>query len=149
MNKTAQQRLNAITEYISLGSGYDIALRDLEIRGSGSLLGREQHGHIISIGFSYYCKLLNESINEKSSNTKDEPLLNLETQKITIQADYIQNPRERFAIYKKFLNLRSFNELEDLKYELEDRYGRFNQNINKIWEYLTQKLNEATITKIL
>ncbi len=126
------KRLQAIREYIALGSGHNIALRDLEIRGAGNILGKKQHGHIITVGFSYFCKLLHESVAKKKGLPPPQQWLNLETKHITIPDTVIPEPRERMALYKRFLQCASLDELEQLQEELEDRYGRLNSRLKKI-----------------
>ncbi|RAP27611.1 transcription-repair coupling factor [Candidatus Marinamargulisbacteria bacterium SCGC AG-343-D04] len=142
ISEKAKKRLQAIKEYMSLGSGYDIALRDLEIRGAGALLGKEQHGHIISVGFSFYCKLLEESVNEKKGIDRQQHWLNCDTQFITIPETYIENPRERLSFYRKFMTCESITELKTIQDELSDRYGRLNKDMLSIINYIKSKLQE-------
>ena len=146
LSEKATKRLSAIKEYVSLGSGYDIALRDLEIRGAGSVLGKEQHGHIISIGFSYYCKLLEESVNEKKGINNNAPYPALETKYITISDTYISEPRERIAIYKQLLQCRSFKTCQHIQEDLQDRYGRFDDTMWDVFKYLKAKLHELEVS---
>ena len=122
INDLAKKRLQAIKEYVSIGSGYHLAMKDLEIRGAGSLLGHKQHGHITNIGFDLYCKLLQNtmSINQESSNK----LASIQMGKDSyIPSEYIDNSRQRLAIYERLLNANSIKQLNELKYELNDRYG--------------------------
>jgi len=145
LSEKAKKRLNAIKEYVSLGSGYDIALRDLEIRGAGSVLGKDQHGHIISIGFSYYCKLLEESVNEKKGKKFTQAYPAYETKNITINETYIAEPRERIAVYKQILTCKSETDRLILKESLEDRYGRFDDTMIEIFNYIKHKIIEFEI----
>jgi transcription-repair coupling factor (superfamily II helicase) len=121
----ARKRLQAIREYSALGAGYKIALKDLEIRGAGALLGKKQHGHIISVGFDLYCKLLEDSVYEarhKTVNKKKPAFINPEFQ-FCIPEDYVIDPRERFALYRRLIALESKEQVLELKKELQDRYG--------------------------
>lgn len=114
------KRLQAIKEYAALGAGYKLAVRDLEIRGAGTLLGKQQHGNMVAVGFELYCQLLEGSVRqlkkEKISPKQYVP-------PIFIPDSYIENDRERLAIYKRLSNLEDPQELEDLKNELYDRFG--------------------------
>ena len=142
LSEKASKRLEAIKEYVSLGSGYDIALRDLEIRGAGSVLGKEQHGHVLSIGFSYYCKLLEESVNEKKGKNKSARYPVLETKYMTISDTYISEPRERIAIYKQLLQCQTHTNCQTIQDDLQDRYGRFDTSMTAVFEYIRKKIDE-------
>lgn len=143
LSQEAAQRLAAIREYMSLGSGYDIALRDLEIRGAGNILGKEQHGHLINVGFEYYCQLLEESVAAIKGEAYVTKQLPLETRYITLPEQYVANARERLALYQRFLSLQTVEELGQLEEDLLDRYGRFDSRIDAILSYLKQKILET------
>lgn len=126
----AKKRLKAIKELTDLGSGFKVAMMDLEIRGAGNLLGKEQHGHLLSVGFDLYCKILEEEV-EKLSRVEvleevKEPLKEPEI-KIDIEAylpeSYIKSSREKVEIYKKAASLRKEREVFDLVDEVIDRFG--------------------------
>ncbi len=121
----AEKRLRAIKEFTNLGSGFKIAMRDLEIRGAGNLLGPEQHGHIASVGFSLYCKLLEDAIEElkgEKRETKDVEIdLNIDAY---IPKKYISDPRQKIEIYKKIKRVNAENEIEEIIEELNDRFGK-------------------------
>ncbi len=128
----ARKRLETLTEYESLGSGYQIAMRDLEIRGAGSLLGTKQSGTINSIGFNFYNRLLEQAIkNIQSKNPNgiwDEEERS-DVKKIEIESDfyfpvqYITDEKEKISIYKRMISFNQDHEFEDLKTELKDRFG--------------------------
>ena len=116
--------MQAIREYSSLGSGYELATKDLEIRGAGNLLGREQSGHIISVGFGMYCKLLEDSINEiKGIQESKHKYIDIPIDLLSINPNYIPNVRERLSIYRRLLRLKKRSEIDNVLEELLDRYG--------------------------
>lgn len=121
----SEKRLEAIREFTALGSGYQIALRDLEIRGAGNLLGSEQHGFIASIGFDLYTDMLAEAVRE----LRGQPDLPTAEPQIEIEADaylpdrYVADPRLKIDLYKRLLACRSIEAVEELAAEMEDRFG--------------------------
>jgi len=121
----AEKRLKAIKEFTNLGSGFKIAMRDLEIRGAGNLLGAEQHGHIASVGFSLYCKLLDDAVGElKGKNLDDKNEVEL---KYNIDAyipeQYIADSQQKIEIYKKITKMKKESDSTDIIDELIDRFG--------------------------
>ena len=125
LSETAQNRLKAIREFTSLGSGYQIALRDMEIRGVGNILGAEQHGHMLSVGFDLYCKLLEESVAELKGETKQ---IEADTQidlNITafIPETYIADDQQRLVEYKRLADVKTEKQLEGILTEWKDRFG--------------------------
>ena len=129
----ARERLNALTEYDYLGAGYQIALRDLEIRGAGSLLGTQQSGTIKSVGFNYYNRLLREAMESLDKNKiisfdEHEKRENLEALKIKVDfyfpETYISDEKERITLYRRMKAIENITEFDDLKSELEDRFGK-------------------------
>ena len=121
----AQKRLRVIEEFTDLGSGFKIALRDLEIRGTGNILGPEQHGHIVTVGYELYCKLLEEAVMALKGEKVEETL---ETRiSLPIEAylpdDYVPDSRQKVSIYKKIAGLKDDTALKELREELQDRYG--------------------------
>ncbi len=125
LTETAYKRLEALSEFTELGSGFKIAMSDLEIRGAGDLLGREQHGHLSKLGFDLYNKLIQESIEEIRGNKKEEFF------EIKIEADfdayisneYISNEGDRIEYYSKISELANIEEFENLCIEMETNFG--------------------------
>lgn len=131
LTEDAEKRLSAIKEFTELGSGFRIAMRDLEIRGAGNLLGAEQHGFIASVGFELYCKLLEESIQELRGKTvvePPEPVVDL-TINAFISDEYVPDSQDKVEIYRKVIAARTDKEVRDLQEELEDRYGPLPQPV--------------------
>lgn len=121
----AERRLEAIRDFTELGAGYQIALRDLEIRGAGNLLGAEQHGFIASVGFDLYTDMLGQAIRE----LRGEDIQTIPEPSIEIGVDaylpdtYVSDPRQKIEVYKRLVSARSLKEVEDLAEEAEDRFG--------------------------
>ncbi|HEY8496257.1 MAG TPA: transcription-repair coupling factor, partial [Limnochordales bacterium] len=125
LTEDAEKRLQAIREFTELGSGFKIALRDLEIRGAGNLLGPEQHGHIASVGFELYCKLLEEAVREVKGEVVQEPpdpVIDLNVDAY-VSDDYVPDTQRKVEIYKKVVGIRRAEDVADLQEELEDRFG--------------------------
>jgi transcription-repair coupling factor (superfamily II helicase) len=148
----AEKRLRAIKEFTNLGSGFKIAMRDLEIRGAGNLLGPEQHGHIATIGFSLYCKLLESAVEELKG--KEEIEENEVEVKLDIDAyipdNYISDFQQKIEIYKKIMKIRREEHYTDVIDELIDRFGDPPQEVINLITIskLKRKSQELGIDKI-
>lgn len=125
LKETAEKRLAAIREYTDLGSGFKIAMRDLELRGAGNLLGAQQHGHMNAVGYDLYCKMLNEAVKEaKGIHTME----NFETS-VDLNVDayipdsYISNEFQKLDIYKRIAGIETQQDYDDMLEELLDRFG--------------------------
>jgi transcription-repair coupling factor (superfamily II helicase) len=121
----AHERLAAISRFTALGSGFQVALRDLEIRGAGNLLGAEQHGHIAAVGFDTYCRLLAEAVAElKGEPLAEERDVRLELPvRAFLPVEYLGEERLRLDLYRRISSARTEEELESLRAEAEDRFG--------------------------
>lgn len=125
LKEIAEKRLAAIKEYTELGSGFKIAMRDLEIRGAGNLLGAEQHGHMEAVGYDLYCKMLNEAVKEAKGIRVEESF----DTSIDIDIDayipmgYIPNETQKLDIYKRIAGIENEEEAEEMLEELIDRFG--------------------------
>lgn len=125
LSEVAYKRLQAIREYTEFGSGFKIAMRDLEIRGAGNLLGAQQHGHMASVGYDMYMKLLGEAIaGEKGETPKNnrECLIDLQIN-AHIPEKYISALSQRLTVYRRIADVRTFEDAEDVRDELQDRFG--------------------------
>lgn len=125
VNPEASQRLQAIEEFSSLGSGFHIAMRDLEIRGAGNILGREQSGHIATIGYDLYCKLLERAVAEMRGSTYHEPP-EVEVAiagHARIPEDYVPHDNQRLRFYRSVATALEPQDVVDVEEELKDRYG--------------------------
>jgi len=119
-------RLQAIEEFTELGVGFNIAMRDMEIRGTGNLLGKEQHGTMNSIGFELYCKMLEEAVEEAHGRVKEEESRDVEIQwKVSafLPPEYIPVESQRVMLYKRVAEARTPEELDEIAAEIKDRYG--------------------------
>ncbi len=126
ITEAAVARLAAIEEFAELGSGFHIAMRDLEIRGAGNLLGREQHGTIADVGFELYCKMLEEAVAQIKGELEEQERREMEIQwKLSahIPADYVPVESQRVALYKRIVDARTLQELQEIAEEIRDRYG--------------------------
>ena len=136
VTEISEKRLKAIRDFTEFGSGFKIAMRDLEIRGAGNLLGPEQHGHIESVGYEMYCRLLEEAVLElKDKARKDtaaaaakvssEPVETVIDLKVDayISDGYIPSQGQKIAMYKRIASIRDASDAADIYDELTDRYG--------------------------
>lgn len=131
ITEDAQKRLNAIREFSELGSGMRIALRDLEIRGAGNILGAEQHGHIQAVGFDMYCRLLEQETARLQGKTLQErvsPQLDVDVD-YYIPDSYIPDSGTKIRIYRRLLLAQEGGEIEDIRAELLDRFGAIPQPV--------------------
>ena len=145
----AQKRLRAIQDFTDLGSGFKVALRDMEIRGIGNILGKEQSGNIQAVGFDLYCRLIDESVHEMkreihSEETK-EGLMRFTDAKIDVDFDlmipdnYIANESERVSIYHRLVNIKDAGDLEKIENELQDRFGPVPEAVKRIIDAIELK----------
>ena len=134
LKEVAEKRLSAIREFTDLGSGIKIAMRDLEIRGAGNLLGEAQSGHMEAVGYDLYCKMLNEAVRQLKGEDEEETFstaidLNIDAY---IPGSYIKNEYQKLDIYKRILAIETEVELDDMTEELIDRFGDIPQNVQQL-----------------
>jgi len=125
LSEDGRKRLHALKEYVVLGSGYQIALKDLEIRGSGSILGREQSGHMISIGFTLFMKMLESELSELKGETKeDRRIVFPHNEENFIPDDYLLEDELRISFYQKLFGSSDLEQIEKVETEMVDRFGQ-------------------------
>ncbi len=152
LSEIATKRLSAIKEYTEFGAGFKVALRDLEIRGAGNILGAEQHGHMQSVGYDMYMKLLNEAVLEEKGEivqTKKECAVDLNVNAY-IPENYIKVPSQRIDVYKKIALIENELDFHDVTDELLDRYGDMPKCVYDLLRVslLRKKGSDAGMSKI-
>lgn len=136
LSETATKRLEAIREFTRFGSGFRIAMKDLEIRGAGSILGQSQSGHLESVGYDMYLKLLNEAVAEQRGEktvVKPECLIDIKVDAF-IPEDYISNQAQRIDCYRKIAQIENEDDAYDVTDELIDRYGELPKTVSGLIE---------------
>ena len=124
LTEIAEKRLSAIRDFAEFGSGFKIAMRDLEIRGAGNLLGAEQSGHMMSVGYDMYLKLLDEAVLEEKGEKPKEPDCTADLNvTANVSQDYVARGEERMDLYRRMAAIRSQEDADDLLDEIIDRYG--------------------------
>ncbi len=126
LSETADKRLRAIWEFTTFGSGFRIAMRDLEIRGAGNLLGAEQHGFLSTVGYDMYCKLMEETVREIRGEIGDTAAIETRVEypvDAFLPAEYVPSDAQRIELYKRIASVRSREDCEDMVEEITDRYG--------------------------
>jgi len=126
LTEAAEKRLRAIEECDELGAGFKIAMRDLEIRGAGNILGPEQHGFILSVGFDLYCRLLEEASRElKGEAVVEEKPARLKVEMSAyVPEDYVEDDVERMSLYRRLADTRSVEAVDETEQEMRDRFGK-------------------------
>lgn len=167
LTKTAVRRLQAIEEFTDLGSGFNLAMRDMEIRGVGNLLGKEQSGFVQEIGFDLFISIIEEAVlelkegefkelfeddsslkklNETIKKKADEKNTIIESDlNALIPKDYIQNDTERLNIYRRLYELKTLSELDSIKNELKDRFGDYLEDVNNLFRIIGIKIRASGI----
>ncbi|SET22712.1 transcription-repair coupling factor [Natronincola peptidivorans] len=134
LSEVAEKRLKAIKEFTEFGSGFKIAMRDLEIRGAGNLLGSEQHGHMASIGYDLYVKLLGETLGELKGQVVEkyeDTMMELNVDAY-IAEKYIANQSHKIEIYKKIASIRNQEDMYAIEEEIEDRFGDLPESVRNL-----------------
>lgn len=136
----AKKRLETIRDFTQLGAGFQIAKRDLEIRGAGNILGAEQSGHVAAVGFSLYCRMLSDAVKalrehkdpeQEGASTEQNVVIDLPIS-TGLPDDYIGDPQQKVVLYKRIASVENNQELQDIREELRDRYGK----LPELTEYL-------------
>lgn len=152
LKEDAEKRLSAIREFTDLGSGFKIAMRDLEIRGAGNMLGKEQHGHMSAVGYDLYCKMLNEAVKTEKGEEQDidfDTLVDI-TLDSYIPTNYIRDEARKLDIYKRIADVSTEEEKSDILDELLDRFGDPPKAVRNLAEVslLRSECHRAYITEI-
>src|SRR5262245_14188247 len=141
----ARRRLKAIEEFSELGGGFKNAMRDLEIRGVGNLLRREQHGHIAAIGYDLYCRLLEKAVRRAKDKPSPEPLethVELDVDAF-VPEEYVPDLRARVEAYRRLTDCRTEEELAAAEREVEDRFGRPPEPVRNFFRALRIRIRAA------
>lgn len=154
LNPLAKERLKALQEFSELGSGFRLAAKDLEIRGSGNFLGSEQHGYLAAVGFDYYLHLLEQAVKKLKGEAVEEikSEINLRVD-IRVPEDYLPQVNLRLNLYKRVSSVENLSEMEKIKAEFEDRFGPLPPSVRNLLRYgiikhLAQTLKVQTIDRI-
>lgn len=142
LSEIAEKRLQAIKEFTEFGSGFKIAMRDLEIRGAGNLLGPEQHGHMESVGYDMYCRLLDEAVRELKGEVfePDEDEISIDINvNAYIDDMYIKTESQKIEMYKKIASIANEQDVIDIEDELMDRYGEIPQPVKNLLQIASLK----------
>lgn len=148
LSEAAEKRLQAIKEFTELGSGFKIALRDLEIRGAGNILGPEQHGFMMAVGFSLYCQLLEEAISRVKGEIKPEkaePRVELNVDAY-LPESYIPSQQQKIDIYQRIASLESEDEVVGMERELKDRFGSLPHTVQNLLSVARLKILARTLS---
>ena len=151
LSEVAEKRLAAIRDFAEFGSGFKIAMRDLEIRGAGNLLGAEQSGHMMSVGYDMYLKLLDEAVLEEKGEAPRVPECTADLNvTANIAQDYVERGEERMDLYRRMAAIRSDEDADDLLDEIVDRYGEPPKGVLNLVAIalLRAKAKECAITDI-
>ena len=154
LNDNAVKRLNAIKEFTKLGSGFQIAMRDLSIRGAGDILGQEQSGFIDSVGYELYIKILNDEVSKlkgiklrEEIREEEKSLIDVEDH---IKDEYARDESLKIWLHKRISSIDSYNKLKEVKEEIEDRFGKIDENLDiymntKLFENRARNINLTNI----
>ena len=126
MSQIAEKRLRAIKDFTEFGAGFKIAMKDLEIRGAGNLLGSQQHGHMVNVGYELYCRMVDEAVRalkgERVHTEREEVTLDIRLTAY-IPDRYIKDEQNKLEMYQRIAQISSDAQQQDVEWELEDRYG--------------------------
>lgn len=136
LTEVAEKRLKALKDFTELGSGFKIAMRDLEIRGAGNMMGSSQHGHMASIGYDLYCRMLEDTIKLIKGEIENEPIETSVDIKVDafIPSSYITDEIQKIEVYKKIAAIENINDFMEIKSELEDRYSSIPDSVYNLMD---------------
>ena len=146
LTEVAEKRLTAIRDFAEFGSGFKIAMRDLEIRGAGNLLGAEQSGHMMSVGYDMYLKLLDEAVLEEKGEAQKEPDCTADLNvTANVDKDYVSRGEERMDLYRRMAAIRTQEDADDLLDEIVDRYGEPPKGVLNLVEIALLRANARKV----
>lgn len=152
LTEVAEKRLKALKDFTELGSGFKIAMRDLEIRGAGNMMGSAQHGHMATVGYDLYCRMLEDTIKLIKGEIDKEPIETTIDLRIDayIPSSYIEDEIQKIEVYKKIAAIENINEYEDVKEELIDRYSNIPDSVYNLMDiaYIKSRANLISIEEI-
>lgn len=152
LTEVAEKRLKALKDFTELGSGFKIAMRDLEIRGAGNMMGSAQHGHMAAIGYDLYCRMLEDTIKIIKGEIEKEPIETTVDIKVDayIPGTYIEDEIQKIEIYKKIAAIESLDDYMDIKSELEDRYSEIPDPVYNLMDiaYIKSRAKMLSIEEI-
>ncbi len=147
LTETAEKRLDAIREFTQLGSGFQVALRDLEIRGAGNLLGAEQHGFMLSVGFELYCRMIEEAVKSLRGEEVTESFLPAADLPVDahLPGGYVPDDRQRLDIYKRIAAARTHADVQAIEEEIQDRFGPPPTPVRNLLELIRLRVDAAGV----
>ena len=152
LTEVAEKRLKALKDFTELGSGFKIAMRDLEIRGAGNMMGSAQHGHMAAIGYDLYCRMLEDTIKIIKGEIEKEPIETTVDIKVDayIPGTYIEDEIQKIEVYKKIAAIESLDDYMDIKAELEDRYSEIPEPVYNLMDiaYIKSRAKMLSIEEI-
>lgn len=152
LTEVAEKRLKALKDFTELGSGFKIAMRDLEIRGAGNMMGSAQHGHMAVIGYDLYCRMLEDTIKIIKGEIEKEPIETTVDLKVDayISGTYIEDEIQKIEVYKKIAAIESLDDYMDIKAELEDRYSEIPDPVYNLMDiaYIKSRAKILSIEEI-
>lgn len=152
LTEVAEKRLKALKDFTELGSGFKIAMRDLEIRGAGNMMGSSQHGHMATIGYDLYCRMLEDTVKLIKGEIDKEPTETTVDLKVDayIPSLYIEDEIQKIEVYKKIAAIESLDEYRDIKEELEDRYSEVPDAVYNLMDiaYIKSRAKMLSIEEI-
>ena len=152
LTEIAEKRLKALKDFTELGSGFKIAMRDLEIRGAGNIMGSSQHGHMATVGYDLYCRMLEDTVKLIKGEIDSEPIETTIELKVDayIPTSYIEDEMQKIEIYKKIATIENIDEYSEIKEELEDRYSTIPESVYNLMDiaYIKSKAKSMMIEEI-
>ena len=152
LTEVAEKRLKALKDFTELGSGFKIAMRDLEIRGAGNMMGSSQHGHMAAIGYDLYCRMLEDTVRLIKGEIDEEPVETTVDIKVDafIPGSYIEDEVQKIEVYKKIAAIENAEEYDDIKNELEDRYSSIPDSVVNLMDiaYIKSLAKKISIEEI-